>query len=104
MSFKDQMASDLDILLNTDEFGETIIYNGFTIVAIIDRLAQPGFNSNNVANYAEVLVKKADVPSVNYRDTVQFDECVWTVESVKNLDEHTLLLSVKRREGYAFKG
>lgn len=104
MAFKDQMAADLATFFNANEFGESIIYNGSTIVAVIDRLAQPGFISNNVANYADVLVKKSDVPSVQYQATVQFDGCVWAVEAVKNLDEHTLLLSVKRREGYAFKG
>ncbi len=103
MSFKDQMAQDLAIVFNEDEFGESITYNGNAIVAIIDRQEQPMYNGNNVANFANVLVKKSDVPNVAYQDTVQFDDSVWTVVNFKNLDGHTIILSVKRNEGYAFK-
>lgn len=104
MSLRDQMASDLSIFFNTDEFGETISYNGQSFVAIVDRLAQPSFDGNNTATYADVMMKSTDVPNIAYQDIVQFDSYTWIVEHIQKSDRYTVLLKVRRKEGRIYKG
>lgn len=101
MSFKDQMSADLGVFFNTSEFAETIVYNSSSIPAIINRFKDPDI-SGEVATRAEIMIKKASA-SVAYNDQVFFDGKTWMVERVDQSDEITIVLSVRRKEGYVFK-
>jgi hypothetical protein len=80
MTFKDQMALDFDAMNSSDQFGETITYNGVTITVQFDEthyMHEKLFNGRA----AIVCVKKADVPSPSYRDVIVRGGVTWHVYS-----------------------
>jgi hypothetical protein len=73
MTFASQIAADLGVFFNTDEFAESATYNGTSILAVEDEVSerntgQPGFASPLFA----VFIKAADVPRPKGGDTVVF--------------------------------
>lgn len=103
MSLKDEMAADLSIFFNSAEFAESVTYNGSAILAIINRQAEPTFIGDNIADYAEILIKKSDVASPAYQDIIQFDSATWIVENIQRSDGLITKLKIRKREGRRFK-
>lgn len=98
MSLKDQMASDMAIFFNKDEFGEDITYNGATITGIpehgTDRDRGVGWDSNAEASIATVMVQASDVNSPLPSDEVVIRGKVWTVSRIIASDENTFTLEL----------
>lgn len=71
-SFTDMIASDLDdVFLNTDEFAQTITYNGTGIKAIVHYGQRRKSSDNAISCDAWIeAVKVSDVATPAYRDTV----------------------------------
>ena len=104
MGFKEQVANDLLSAMGNTVFGESIVYNGSTIQnAIITRGAYPTESGINSADYATIMVRKADKSSVLYKDTVQFDGCFWVVESIISSSEFMILFQVRKNESVIYK-
>ena len=79
MSFKTQIATDLDVFLDTDEFAQEITYAGGTVNAIVildDLTPELGAASNQGLIY----IKISDLSSApSYRDSVVTDGATWKV-------------------------
>ena len=76
MSFASDLTSDLEnVFFNTDEFAETVAWNGTDVPAIVTRTA----TADVAGHRASVMVRASDVASPDYRDTVTFDGVDWTV-------------------------
>jgi hypothetical protein len=95
------MTADLSVFFNTDEFAETITYAGVSIKAIVDygRVQDLGNAVNNAnVNIAAIWVKKSDVASPTYRDTVVISGVTWTVLNVESGDGLTWKVNIRRDE------
>ncbi|RLB89189.1 MAG: hypothetical protein DRH26_12110 [Deltaproteobacteria bacterium] len=106
-TFIDQLATDLAVFLNTDEFAQDVIYNDgngpVTIPAVVDFAADgvtPG-------DQASILVKKSDVSSPDYRQTFTIDSVVWYVRPVSkdkdfvlSQDDQCYLLAISKNERF----
>lgn len=103
MAFKDNLASDMSVFFNTDEFSEEILYNGETVKAIIDRLRQPQIDGDTSADYAQVLVQKSQVNNPKIHDILVFDDKAWVVEIVTRADFLVFELSCHTNEGAAVR-
>jgi hypothetical protein len=73
MTFDDQITADLDVIFNTDEFAETITYNGATISAVEGEVTErntgkPGFSTT----VASIFIQASDVTRPKAGDTVTF--------------------------------
>lgn len=102
MNFKEMLKNDLgEVFFNTDEFAETIQYDGVNIPALINRFRDLDLASGNTASRAEIHIKKEAV-TIDYHDQVFFDEAFWSVERIDRQDERVAILSVRRKEGYVF--
>lgn len=99
MAFKDNLAADMSVFFNTDEFAETCSYNGNNVLAIINRVQQPQINGTTSADYAQVLVKKSQVSSPKIHDILVFDEKAWVVENVTRSDGLIFDLTCHAQEG-----
>jgi len=81
-NFTDQLAKDLAVFFNTDEFAIDVLYNdgaGPSAVPAVVDYAAPG--SGTKADHALITVKKSEVPSPGYRHTFTIDSVVWTISS-----------------------
>jgi len=78
MTLKDDIVDDLaENHFNTDEFGESVTYNGSSIpVGIINRGVEE--DSNSVFEFLEVSVRHSDIASVTYlTDQLVYDGLTW---------------------------
>jgi len=74
MTFKTDMAVDLDQFFNIGEFADEVTYNGAVIPAVFDfDCTAPGAP----ADVALVNVRMSDVPDPQYRDTFIRDGVTW---------------------------
>lgn len=99
MALKDNLASDMSIFFNTDEFAEDVLYGSNTVKAIINRGVQPKIDTITSADYSQVLVRKSQVSSPKIHDIVVFDDVAWVVENIQQLDQHSFLLTCHANEG-----
>jgi len=94
MSFKEQIASDMAVFFNTDEFAETILYQAFgsriatDVSAIV--LRDPyeesnGADGREIIRTARVLIR-SDAVTPGLRDVLTFDGRTWTVAAVEHLN------------------
>ena len=80
MNFKEQMAADLDVFFNTEEFGVDVTYNGTTVTAVVDTYDAAYQMSPEVRNTeATLLVKTVDVPAPADGDVVVIDSVTYQV-------------------------
>jgi len=98
----EQMAADLDILFNLDDFAQAVTYDNGTelsILAIVDREAIGGQNAEG----ASVTVKRSDVAAPSYRDKFTIGGEVWRVAMdgsrplIKG-DDHIWIIQVVKGE------
>jgi hypothetical protein len=73
MTLKEQMAADLPLFFNTDEFAESAVYKGVAIDVVEDETGErstgsPGF----VVPLFTILVKASDVSRPKAGDSVTF--------------------------------
>jgi len=83
--FRDDMATDLGaVFYNTDEFAVDGVYNNGVqdtdITLILDADAD---GSGSPGATAEAWVKKTQVPSPEYRQTITVDGTTWTIDQEK---------------------
>lgn len=76
MTLADQLTTDLPVFFDTDDFGQTITYNGSSIIAIVDYGISPAGEN---ARTARIVVKASDVPAPAYRDLAIIGSDTWRV-------------------------
>lgn len=94
-TFQEMLISDLSVSHNTDEFGETVTYNGSPITAIVDYGPANDANpSGGRRDEATITVKASDVPAPANNDMVVIGGTTWRVQRPYEGDGHvfTLLL------------
>jgi len=92
MTFKTQMASDLPVFFEADEFAETGTYNGSDIDIIVEDQGSEE-DANSVFDYLDVLVQASDVATVTYRtDTLVYDALTWKYPKVLGAEMNTIRL------------
>jgi len=99
MTFKSQLTTDMSVFLNTDEFAETITYNGSPIDAIVDYgedLDDVKNGTNSIADTIQVMV--SDVATPAYRDAVIIGGNTYAVLRRKSGDGYTWTLEIYRGE------
>lgn len=79
MTLKTQITTDLATFFNLSDFAESVIYNGFTITAVVSygQLMSP--DAGAVKAVKTLWVNDSDVPAPSYRDTVIIDSDTWYV-------------------------
>lgn len=78
MTLKDDIASDASVFYDTDEFGETMTYNGSEIVGVIESGSERV--ENMVASPAlQVRARQSDVPEPAVDDRVVYDDRTYRV-------------------------
>lgn len=100
MTLSDQLTSDLSIFYDTDEFAETVTYNGSAIPAIVDyktNLDDAGSRGSAMA-IAEISVRASDVAAPAYRDTVVIGSVTWKVRRTLSGDGKEWKLELYRDE------
>ena len=103
MTLKTQIEDDLDIFLNTDEFAETISYNGSSISAIfsskknLDNDTEVKGGDTSMAK-AILIVKVSDIASPAYRDTVIRSNVTWKIRDIEFGDGYIWKLNIYRDE------
>ena len=69
MTFAEQMETDLDLFFDADAFAQTVTYNGAAVAAIIEA-PETSLVTGLDATACILHVRRSDVPSPAYRDTV----------------------------------
>ncbi len=107
MGLKDQLAHDASsVILNIDEFAETVVYNGTSIRAIVELGVEqtPGntFASDGESDRATITVLVADVPDPVRGDKIETSLKTWEVVRVLASDVamHTLECTANERPGW----
>ena len=98
MTFKDDRAADQSVFFNTDEFAETVTYQGSAITALVSYGQDPKRDANSHRAEAQLLVKASDVAAPAYRDTVGIGSDTWYVLRKEKADDDTWLLTLYRDE------
>ena len=104
MSLATQIATDLSKIYSTDEFAQAVTYAGSSVTGIVsytEDLDQRGavYSSHSShAATAELRVRKSEVASPAYRDTVVIGSVTWRVRRVISGDGHDWLLLLERGE------
>lgn len=97
------MTSDLTVYFNTDEFAETVTYNGSSVTALfrykrnLDVDAGTD-NSDTTMAKAELMVKVSDVASPAYRDTIIVSSVTWRVKNIEYGDGYVWKLNLYQDE------
>lgn len=99
MSLKDHLVTDLATFFDTDDFAESVTYDGGTITALIERLQDPAFGADT-ATRANLTLKASDVPGIAFGDTLTFDSAPWIVEGILQSDKQIILVSCRRKEAH----
>lgn len=96
----DIIQSDLDdVFFDTDEFAQSVTYNGTSIDALVEYgvdLTQ-SFNDGwqkSGASLVTIEVKASDVPSPAYQDAVIIGATTYAVSNVKSGDGYTWMLEL----------
>lgn len=96
MTLKTQMTSDLATFFNTDEFADTVSYNGSDILGVVDFGEDLNEQTDGLQALATLFVKKSDVADPNYRDTVVINSVTWHVSNVQEGDSDVWKLGIKK--------
>lgn len=106
MSLADDIAADLTAHhFNTDEFAESVTYNGTTIAAVVEYGEDPatpksyaGAGARSQVERADLWVKVADVARPAYRDTVVIGGRTWYVRGVLSGDGFVWRIHIETNE------
>ena len=106
MTLKTQMAADMPVFFNDDEFSEKIGYTAAgeslaTIDAIVDRSGAQleEYVRGPVTAIITITVQKTDVPNKAYGDTFTIDDNEWNFEPTSGViyeDDNTVQISLER--------
>ncbi len=85
MTFKNDLINDLDIFLNSDEFGVDVTYNTVTIQGIFDDEFSSAVQGEMgiESTVPQVLLKTADVPNVAHNETMTINSIVYKVIGIQ---------------------
>ncbi len=103
--FQDAVDQVMGILFS-DKYADQVIYNGVPIYA---HVRYGGGSTGTIANTAVIEVRRADVVSPEYLDTVVIDGANWRVfhsgnqEAVIKGDAWTWQIPVKKNEKPGFR-
>lgn len=103
-TLKTQMTNDLSIFFDTDDFADTVTYNGVSIPAIVDYGKRQDGRENDGQDrqtvMATIAVKVASVASPAYRDTVVIGSSTYRVMKPLPLrgDGYIWVLAIERDE------
>ena len=101
MTLKDQMTADMATFFNADEFAETIVYAGASIVAIVDigvsNESGTEFGSDGRSDRGQVIVKASDVAAPKTGDVIVMRGETWRVAQLVSSDGYTHTLSLTGR-------
>lgn len=81
MTLKDDITSDLSVFFNTNEFAETVTYNGTDIPAIVEYEENLDEQTGSAVAIATLTIKKSDVSDPDYLDTVVIGSDTWKVRN-----------------------
>lgn len=81
MTFKDDLLTDLDVFLNSDEFAEIVTYKGAAIRGVFDDAFQVSAPDGLgiETTQPQVVVKSADVAGMAHGDTMTIKTVVYKV-------------------------
>ena len=79
---KDDLAGDLDVFLDEDDFAVAITYGGETIYGIFGNPYEEGGNAESFAPVA--LVKTSDVVGIAHGEALVINETTYYVINVQN--------------------
>jgi hypothetical protein len=92
MTLKTQIASDLSVFFNTDEFGETVTLNGSSVVAVPGD-PTPDESADGMVDILDIEFKASDYATITYRtDTVVVDGVTWSYPKLIRQDDYTKLV------------
>lgn len=101
MTLKTSIAADMEnVFFNTDEFAESVTYNGTANVPALVKYLEDlddGRSGIRVAR-AEIFVRSSDVQTPSYRDTVVIGSRTWRVARIEEGDGNTWTLGLERDE------
>ncbi len=99
MILKQQMADDLSRFFNTEEFAETVNYNGSNVIAIFAYKRDLDAEGNDTTMAKGILIVRAsDVANPTYRDTVIVNSVTWRVRDIEYGDGFIWKLNLYRDE------
>ena len=101
MTLKEQITADMTVFFDTDEFAQTITYNGTDIPALVEYgedLDMEGGATGSLLARAIITLRVADVPAPAYRDEVVIGSMAWRVLTVDGGDDYTWRLNLFRDE------
>lgn len=78
-TFAEQMASDLDVLFDLDEFAETVTYSDGTTSSDVPAIVDYEPPAQNADAGIRIMVKKSDVAAPGYRHSFTIGGDVWYV-------------------------
>ena len=81
MTLKTQMATDLAVFMNTDEFADSVTYAGATISAVVIE-EESEMTAERTVKRATLFVKESDVSAPAIYDAVEIDSSMWNVIQV----------------------
>jgi len=106
MTLKTQMASDMSIFFNADEFAETISYtasgeSATDISAVVDRSGEllEAYVRGERTAMITITVKKADVSNLAYGDIFTIDSEEWNFDPERGViyeDDDTVQIALER--------
>jgi len=97
MALKSFLSADLSLFFNTDEFAETVSYNGQDISAIFTSYKDQEERHSDFIK-AELTVKFSDITSPQYRDKVVIDGVTWRVSDIIAYDEYIYKIEIQTDE------
>lgn len=98
MTLADQFSSDMSVFFNTDDFAETVTYNGSDIdVIVVD--TGTGEDANSVFDFLDIEVQVSDMPTVTYRtDTVVYGGLTYKYPKITAANAHTVTVRYIRNQ------
>ncbi|MCK5541708.1 MAG: hypothetical protein KAI40_03375 [Desulfobacterales bacterium] len=109
-SFLEDMADDLDdVFINTDEFAQTINYYNGSATTQIDAVVTFGNDGQQFkADFATIIVKKADASAPAYGHTFEIEGAVFKIsndikDAIVSFDQLTWEIKTAANERLAWR-
>ena len=85
MTLKDDITTDLDTFLNSDEFGVNITYDAGTIKGVFDNeFIESNQDEISVEDFQpQVIVKSSDIPGLSHGDTMTIESVDYNVIGIQ---------------------
>lgn len=66
------------------QHGHTLTSDSYTVVLFCEREFRPDFSNSNTRQTAYVMFRLSDIPTPEYRDTINIDGITWKVTEIYN--------------------